>query len=335
MSDVAAHAGVALGTVSNALNHPERVTEDLLAHVHKSINELGFVRNSAARSLAAGRSTTVGFVLVDLANSLFVDMARGAEVAAQDAGMYLVMANSDVQVDKQRTYLEHFSQEQVAGILTTLVGGATDGLEPARKAGHNIVILDAEPHHGTDTCYVSTDYELAGYMAAEHLLSLGRNRLAFAGGPTIMPAIGERYRGVERAIAQHGGATLEHLDSSEIQAENGREIGNRLAERAPADRPDGIVAAADLVALGLMQPLVDRGVSFPDDIALIACDDNKSAYDSLIPISTIDLPGYQMGLAAMQLLLEEIRTPAEHNHRRVILQPRLTARESTVGRVRH
>jgi LacI family transcriptional regulator len=329
MADVAAAAGVAIGTVSNALNHPERVTDELLARVHKAIAELGFVRNSAARSHAAGSSSTVGFVLVDLANSLFVDMARGAERAAQDAGMYLVLANSDISVDKQATYLEHFSQEQVAGILLTLVAGDRSGLERARNAGRHVVILDAD--RVDDFCVVGTDYEQAGYLAAQHLISLGRTRLAFAGGPIWMSAIGDRLRGVERAVAENPGVTVTHLDSDEIQAEDGRLIGWRLADLPRAEIPDGIVAAADLVALGLMQALVDRDIRFPEDIALIACDDNKSAYDSLIPISTIDLPGYQMGLSAMQLLLEEIRS-GTHTHRRVIIEPHLTARESTVGR---
>lgn len=332
MSDVAAAAGVSLGTVSNALNHPERVTDELRTRVQRAIDSLGFVRNSAARSLAAGSSNTVGFVLVDLANSLFVDMARGAEVAAQAAGMYLVMANSDVSAGKQRTYLEHFNQEQVAGILATLVGGELDGLEGARRAGRPVVVLDTNTAIG-DTCRVETDYELSGYLAAQHLLSLGRRRLAFAGGPVRMPAIGDRLRGAQRAVRE-AGAVLEHLDSAEIQADNGREIGERLRARDRADLPDGVVAAADLVALGLMQALVDVDIAFPDDIALIACDDNKSAYDSLIPISTIDLPGYQMGRSAMELLLEEIRSPETHTHRRVIIEPKLTARESTVGRTR-
>jgi LacI family transcriptional regulator len=229
MADVAAAAGVAIGTVSNALNHPERVTDELLARVHKAIAELGFVRNSAARSLAAGSSSTVGFVLVDLANSLFVDMARGAERAAQDAGMYLVLANSDISVDKQATYLEHFSQEQVAGILLTLVAGDRSGLERARNAGRHVVILDAD--RVDDFCVVGTDYEQAGYLAAQHLISLGRTRLAFAGGPIWMSAIGDRLRGVERAVAENPGVTVTHLDSDEIQAEDGRLIGWRLADR--------------------------------------------------------------------------------------------------------
>src|SRR5687767_12136214 len=108
MSDVAKRAGVALGTVSNAVNSPDKVSEDTLKRVQMAIEELGFVRNRAARALAAGTSNTIGFVLADLSNSFFVDMARGAEEVAQEHKMSVLLANSDVIVPKQKTYLNLF-----------------------------------------------------------------------------------------------------------------------------------------------------------------------------------------------------------------------------------
>ncbi len=336
ISDVAAHASVSMGTVSNVLNRPASVAPELVKRVHRSISELGYVRNSAARSLAAGNSNSVAFVLVDLANSLFVDMARGAEAVGQSAGMYLLLANSDIDPEKQRAYLHHFSQEQVAGTLLTLVGDDLSGLDEAVRVGQHVVILDADPRL-VDCCVVSTDYEQAGFLAAKHLIDLGRTTLAFAGGPLRSRAIGDRYRGAQRAVAEAGdGVRLHHLDSADIQVEDGRAIGTRIAQLSEHDstlRPDGIVAAADLVALGVMQSLTAAGVVFPDDVALIACDDNKSAYGSMVPISTVDLPGYEMGRSAMQLLLDEVGAPDAHVHRKVTIQPKLTPRESTVGRI--
>jgi LacI family transcriptional regulator, galactose operon repressor len=86
IQDVAQHAGVAIGTVSNVLNNPGIVSEQTRLKVEAAIAELGFIRNSAARSLAARRTDTVGLILTDIGNSLFVDIARGAESAAQEAG---------------------------------------------------------------------------------------------------------------------------------------------------------------------------------------------------------------------------------------------------------
>jgi len=334
MNDVATHAGVSLGTVSNVLNRPSQVRPELIARVRSSIAELGFSRNNAARSLAAGHSRTVGFVMVDLTNSYFVDMARGAEEVLREAEMFLVLANSDIKESTQIDYLDHFTQEQAAGILLTPVGGHLDGMEHARSHGRPVVIVDNDPHQ-TDSCSVSTDNVQSGFLAAQHLIDIGRKRLAFAGGPRSYPAIADRLAGARAAVDKAEGVTLEYIGSDEVQAPQGLVIGHDLAERDRRSLPDGIIAAADLLALGLLQGLISRSnIRFPDDLALIACDDNRSAYDSLVPISTVELPGVEMGRASAQLLLEEIRSPDQHTHRRVILEPRLVARESTIGRPR-
>lgn len=129
------------------------------------------------------------------------------------------------------------------------------------------------------------------------------------------------------------GATLEHVATDEVQVQDGRQVGAMLAERDADTLPDGIVAAADLLALGIVQALTSSSpYRFPDDIALVACDDNRSAYDSIVPISTVDLPGQEMGATGMRLLLEELADDDTHEHVHITLDPSLTARESTIGR---
>ena len=332
ISDVARIAGVSTGTVSNVLNRPDRVDAGIVNRVQSAITSLGYVRNSAARSLAAGSSNSIGFVLVDLANSFFADMARGAEVEAERSGFYLLIGNSDVRVEKQKAYVEHFAQEQVAGTLLTAVASDLSGVVDARRAGQHVVLLDVDPSIAAESCTVTTDYEAGGYLAASHLIGLGRRRIAFAGGPLAGYAVGGRWRGAQRAVAESGGyATLEHFDSADVRVGDGQKIGERLLESGPGG-VDGIVAAADLLAFGLMQRLLEGGVQIPDNVAIVACDDNKSAYGSAVPISTIDLPGFEMGRSAMQLLLDELQNEEHHLHRIVVIPPRLTVRESSVGR---
>ncbi len=117
MSDVARHAGVAIGTVSNTLNSPEKVSERTRRKVLGAIAELGFVRNDAARSLAAGSSTTIGLVLADLGNSFFVDIARGVEQVMRRRGFDVLIANTEIDRDREVRNLELFERSRVAGIL--------------------------------------------------------------------------------------------------------------------------------------------------------------------------------------------------------------------------
>lgn len=338
MEDVAKRAGVALGTVSNVLNHPHKVSGKTSAKVLSAIQELGFVRNGAAGALAAGTKNTFGFVITDLGNSFFLDMTRGAEEAAQRHGKAVLLANSDRQPAKQDAYLSLFDEERVAGILLAPVSNALERAGLVRSHGRPVVMLN-DSSAGKDVCCVLADNEHGGYLAARHLIDLGRTRLAFVGGPDALRPIHDRHEGVKRAVAEAnmtaGGnvVRLEYVPTREVQVEDGRKAGFAIAHRDPRRLPDGIVAAADLLALGIVQSVLSTsGLRFPEDIALIGYDNNRSAWDSIVPISTLVQPGEDMGREAVRLLLDEIEAPETHVHRHVILEPMVIARASSVGR---
>lgn len=331
MVDVARAAGVSLGTVSNVVNNPGKVTPRTRQKVEAAIAELGFVRNGVARSLRAGRSTTIGFVLIDLTNTFFLDMVRGAEDVVNRAGMNLLLANADMDADKEQTYLDLFEEERVAGILLTPRPVTDETAARPSAAGVPRVHLN-DPAAGRQVCSVTTDNVHGGYLAARHLIETGRRRLLFAGAEQLQP-VQERYEGALRAVAEPDGAvTIERLHTAWVRPQDGRHVAEELLRRPAADRPDGVLAGADLLALGLVQTLtVDGRLRIPDDLAVIGYDNNRTAWDSLVPISTMDQAGEEMGRSAATLLLEEIENPG-HEHRSVRLEPFLVPRESTVGR---
>ena len=332
MIDVARAAGVSLGTVSNVVNNPGKVTPATRQKVEAAIAELGFVRNGVARSLRAGRSTTIGFVLVDLGNSFFLDLVRGAEEEVNRAGMNLLLANADMSYEKEQTYLALFEEERVAGILLTPrpVPGEVGELPPPSVGVPRVLLND--PEAGPDVCSVQTDNVHGGYLAARHLIESGRRRLAFAGGDALDP-VRHRYRGVVRAVEEADGVSLERVDTIGVTVHDGREVADEVLRRPEADRPDGILAGADLLALGLVQTLtVDGRLRVPDDVAVVGYDNNRAAWDSVVPITTLDQAGEEMGRAAASLLLEEIQEPEGHQHRTVWMEPFMVPRESSVRR---
>lgn len=331
MADVARLAGVALGTVSNAINHPEKVTEATRARISAAMAELGFVQNSQARSLATGRSHTIGMVVTDLGNSFFVEIARGAEHEVQANGMTLLLANSDNALAKENTYLDLFDQGRFAGIIVAPFEAANHSLERMRKHGRPVVLVNVACSTD-DGCSVVVDDEQGGYLATRHLIELGRTRIAFVGGPDRLEPLLERRLGVERAVAETGGRVeLEEIIVPAVNTPEGHAVGEAIVAREAARRPDAIVAASDLLALGMTQAF--HGViRVPEQIALIGYDNNSAASESRPPVSTIAQPGYAMGQAAAELLGDEITNEANHVHRSVRLEPTLVARESTVGR---
>src|SRR5688572_29206791 len=206
IQDVARHAGVAIGTVSNVLNNPDLMSENTRLKVEAAIAELGFVRNSAARALAARRTDTVGLILIDIGNSLFVDIARGAESAAGQAQLKLLLANSDSTRTKQDNYLELFDQARVAGVLLTPLEEPLDVAHAVLGHGRPVVLVIATSPDPL-TCSVMVNEELGGYLAAIHLLHGGARRLLFlagSGAATDPPAPGRRRAGRCRSRRQSG-----------------------------------------------------------------------------------------------------------------------------------
>jgi LacI family transcriptional regulator len=318
IQDVARRAGVAIGTVSNVLNNPNLVTEQTRLKVEAAIAELGFVRNSAARALAARRTDTVGLILIDIGNSLFVDIARGAESAAGQAQLKLLLANSDSTRTKQDNYLELFDQARVAGVLLTPLEEPLDVAHAVLGHGRPVVLVIATSPDPL-TCSVMVNEELGGYLAATHLLHGGARRLLFLAGFPELRLIRRRLAGVERAVAE-AGASLEVVEAPNLAIGNGREVGRRVLL---SQSVDGVVCPSDLLAVGVIQAATDLGIPVPDELMVVGYDDNHFASESSIPVSTVSLPGYRMGELAVELLLEEIDQGSGHVHRTVMLDPHL------------
>ena len=131
--EVAAAASVSVGTVSNVLNRPEKVAPDTVARVMAAIDELGFVRNDAARQLRAGRSRSIGLVVLDVRNPFFTEVARGAEDRAAEDGMTILLGNSDENADRERSYLDLFEEQRVHGVLISPLGDDESRLQRLRR----------------------------------------------------------------------------------------------------------------------------------------------------------------------------------------------------------
>jgi LacI family transcriptional regulator len=325
IQDVARRAGVAIGTVSNVLNNPDIVTEQTRVKVEAAITELGFVRNSAARALAARRTDTVGLILIDIGNSLFVDIARGAESAAGQAQLKLLLANSDSTRSKQDNYLELFDQARVAGVLLTPLEEPLDVAHAVLGHGRPVVLVIATSPDPL-TCSVMVNEELGGYLAATHLLHRGARRLVFLAGCPDLRLIRRRLAGVERAAAE-AGASLGVVEAPNLAIGAGREVGRQVLLSRSVD---GVVCPSDLLAVGVIQAATDLGIRVPDELMVVGYDDNHFASESSIPVSTVSLPGYRMGELAIELLLEEIHQGSAHVHRTVTLDPHLIPRRSSL-----
>jgi LacI family transcriptional regulator len=330
--DVAAAASVSVGTVSNVLNRPEKVSPATVERVLAAIAELGFVRNDAARQLRAGRSRSIGLVVLDVRNPFFTDVARGAEDRAAEAGMTILLGNSDENVDRERSYLDLFEEQRVHGVLISPLGDDETRLRRLRGRDTPVVLVD-RVSEDRSLSSVSVDDVAGGELAVRHLLETGRRRIAFVGGPVSIRQVADRLEGARRAVAEIPGTTLEVIDTESLTVLQGRAAGEAVRERPASEHPDAIFAANDLLAMGVLQALNMLGsVRVPEDIALIGYDDIDFAAAAVVPLSSIRQPASLIGYTAVDLLLKEAASNEGFTPEQVVFQPELVVRQSTRGR---
>jgi LacI family transcriptional regulator len=331
VKDVAALADVSVGTVSNVLNRPGKVAPATVERVHAAIEQLGFVRNDAARQLRAGRSRSIGLVVLDVRNPFFTDVARGAERRAAESDLAILLGNSDDDPAREAAYLDLFEQQRVHGVLITPVEDVTAQLERLHQRGTPAVLVDRRSDDD-DFSSVSVDDDAGGYMAVRHLLETGRRRIAFVGGPPAVRQVTDRLAGARRAVAAQPDATLEVLETGALTVLEGRAAGERLRDRPPAERPDAVFAANDLLAVGVLQALVMLGsVKVPDEMAIIGYDDIDFSAATVVPLSSIRQPSELIGFRAVELLIAEVEGAGTREQ--VVFQPELVVRESTRPRM--
>jgi LacI family transcriptional regulator len=330
IKDVAALARVSTGTVSNVLNRPEAVAKATRERVYAAIKELGFVRNESARQLRVGRSRMFGLVVLDVANPFFTDVALGVEEEASQAGLSVLLCNSDNQVARQVRHLELLQEQRVQGILLTPVEADDEFIGQLQRHGTPVILVDSRSATGGQ-CSVAVDDVRGGELAVSHLLEAGHQRIGYAGGPAGIRQVADRRDGALRALERAGrqAADLIVIGTPALNWSAGKQAGADLADMPADNRPTAVFCANDLLALGLLQELTRRGLRVPGDVAIVGYDDIEFAAAAAAPISSVRQPRRQLGRTAAQLLLEEATAAGQHAHRQVIFQPELVTRESS------
>ncbi|MFD4577441.1 LacI family DNA-binding transcriptional regulator [Streptomyces sp. NPDC058417] len=334
IKDVARAAGVSVGTVSNVINRPDSVATETRARVLSAIDRLGYVRSESARQLRAGRSRIMGLLVLDMGNPFFVDVARGAERAARRAGLGVMVCNSAESAGEEADYLALFAEQRVRGVLLTPADATGRNIAAFRRHGIPFVLVDRVAD-GTTECSVSVDDVTGGALAVGHLLDAGHRSLAYVSGPPGLTQVRDRRTGALNALAQAGlgPGNLRELPTERLDVAAGRDAGARLL--GLADRPTAVFCANDLLALGVLQAMYAAGVDVPGDLAIVGYDDIEFAAAAAVPLTSVRQPAVTLGALAAELLLEETEEPPgggprPHEHRRVVLQPELVVRRSSL-----
>jgi len=329
--DVAKLAGVSSGTVSNVLNRPSYVNVDTRERVQASIEELGFIPRQRSRQFRPGRVRNLGICLANLDHPFFVDVALGADAAAKELDVGIVMSNSAYDPVREDQNLELFVQQRVQGIIISPVDENSSRLQALRDRGVPMVFVDRVTAD-RDCWSVVVDDRRGGELGMRHLLDKGHTRIAFVGHPEQSKKVATRLLGAQDALSRHDGApaSLEVISVESWTVQGGKNGADALIARAPEARPTAVFCANDMIALGMLQTLDHAGMRVPGDIALVGYDDLEWAGVSMIPLTTVRQPRDLLGRTAVEMIMQLLDYPNERmKPHHVLLQPELVVRETT------
>ena len=328
--DVAERAGVSVGTVSHALNHPERVADSTLERVRAAIAELGFVRSETARRLRHGGSSLVGVLVHDISNPFFTEAARGIEDRLREDNRVPMLGSTDSDPDRERELMSLLAGLDVRGVIVTPSTSTLDNLAVLAGRGIRIVLMD-HPPISEELPTVSGDDVAGARAAVAHLVELGHRRIGFVNGPLSVRQSIDRRDGVLAALSEAGLDPAEVL--REVEAASGGQgytadagaVG--AAELLRADPPpSALFCANDQLAIGAMREIRRRGLTIPDDVAIVGYDDVDIASELITPLTSVHVPMRDIGRAAADLLLAD-----GSQVRHVSFAPELVVRASTAG----
>jgi LacI family transcriptional regulator len=327
IKEVARLAQVSQGTVSNVLNHPERVTHARRNAVEDAIRQLGYVRHEAARHLRAGSSSTLGLLLLDAWNPFFTEVARGVEDTTSSRGWTVLLSNSARDSHREKTYLRLFAEGRVAGLIVVPHDEFTGDLHRIRAHGVPAVVVD-RAETGPHGLSVAVDDVTGGQLAGRHVIELGHRHVAFIGDETSAAPVRDRLEGVQTAVAAADSRVRLDVMPAELTVDAGRAVGDKLAAMPASKRPTAVAAAIDLIAFGVLQAFLKHGIRVPADVSVVGYDDIPFARQLAVPLTTVRRPAYDMGTTAAEMLLTAL-AGSQPVRRHVVFQPELRVREST------
>lgn len=326
--DVAETAGVSVGTVSHALNHPERVSPTTLDRITQAIDDLGFVRNATARQLRRGSSPTVGVIVTEISNPFFVEAAEAMERRIRDEECLMMLASTHGDPTTEARLLRHYQEQNVRGVLLTPVDDDISAAEELVAAGIPVVLFD--DRHGSDlVSSVASDDVDGAASAVGHLLDLGHRRIGFLNGPSEIHQARDRLTGAREAYVRRGldpdrdGLHVVHLPRFDADA---GAAGTARLLRSSGEPFTAVFCANDLMAVGAYRVLAQHDVAVPEQMSVVGYDDITLAAQLNVPLTTVRQPMDRIGWTAADLLFR-----GEERTTHLLFQPELVIRSSTAA----
>ena len=324
IKEIAELAGVSTATVSKILNGKDKdISEATRKNVLDIVEREGYIPNGIAKSLRIKNTKTIGIIMPDVMNLFFSELARGVEDAAEKKGYSVILCNSDNKESKEEKYIQILQEKMVDGIILTASENSVKRSLRRRKIP--MVLLDRDISTDEKVGRITVDNEEGTYNATKLLIEKGCKNIGFISSNKTTKSSGQRLRGYENAILE----SKINLDKDKIFLQNYTiETGYKgtvsLLEKTNID---GICCGNDLIAIGAIKALKERGIKVPQDVKVIGFDDISISKYMDPPLTTIRQPIYEMGEEAVGMLIDVINNKEMEMSK--VLKTELIVRETT------
>lgn len=328
LADIARHARVSTITVSRVIHKTGPVSQDLRERIELSIAALGYTSRKTVQPPAGG---TIAVLTGDLLNPFFPEIVRGIQEEADNYGLILTLYNLTDHPNRQQQLLQRLSRQRVDGVI--LMGSAPfPELLTWREQHHiSLVVLNRRIVQPGIHC-ILVDFENALYRATQHLLGFKHTRIGYLAPSRNTEVAQARWRGFEAALTEAGLSIRPEWCPSispGLDIDGGLQAMRLLLDLPSTERPTGIIAFNDAVALGALHAVRIHGLCVPQDISIIGVDDIFVAAHAYPPLTTISQPKYQMGKLAVQTLARMNEGQMNATGGCTVLESPLIVREST------
>lgn len=321
--EVARHAAVSSATVSRVVNGNPAVDSELARRVREAIEELDYRPSGVARSLRSQRTATIAVIVPDIENPFFTSVIRGVEEQCRVDGTMLVICSTDNDPVREDDYLQLAVQRRMDGLILASDSSALPRFQRDGIPLVPTVLIDREvPHLEADA--VMVDNHRGAEVATEHLRARGATRIACITGPATASTAVQRLDGYLRATGTRDESLIRHAD---FRGTGGR---TAVSDLLTSTTFDALLVCNNLMTMGALQEMADRGVTIPDEIKVVGFDDEPWAAYWRPPITAVAQPARDVAREAMRLLRDRIAEP-DRPTSLIQLRPELIERRSTAA----
>lgn len=330
LKDIAQDIGVSVVTVSKVLRGCDDVGPETRERVLKRMEELEYRPNIVARGLATGRSYTVGLIVPDLLQTFFAELAKGMSGELRKHGYGLILASSEEDPNVEQQEIDNLLARRVDALL--IASCQWNDAKLGKTLEHKIpcILIDRMPP-GVVANFIGSDDVRVGEIATQHLVDIGRRRIAHIGGQNLSTA-SDRLRGYRKVLAEQGIRVPRGYIITRFRMEEaGDIIGYQAMQQLLRlqSRPDAVFCYNDLTAMGAMRAALEAGLRIPEDIAFVGCGNFRYAENLVVPLTSVNQFTISLGERAAKLALSLIAAKKNTVIKKILVQPQLVVRRST------